>query len=396
MLGAAGAVMRRRSQPLDAIRALAVLAVMTFHAAAVYDFAQLDAAGRWVLRYGFLGVDVFFPLSGYLITSYLVREPRPGHTRVFFLRRFFRIVPLYMAALAVFAVASLVTGVEAHLLDRMWIPATFLTGWLVFTDGRDTIPYLITWSVSVEEFAYILFGLLALALRRNFAWVLAAFALAATGLRLWLYAEGFGKGIYYFPPARLDSIALGGLVAIARLRGRAALPWLLLGLALCFPLSAMSEPARQTLLFTKIALGTCVAIAAAERWVGLRRSRLLEPLAAIGFYSYFLYLFHFFVIYALGYAFAAAGIAAGFWTMSALTLVLTTAAAAASYTVFEGPLMRLGRGLERSRFVQPRPSSEASQPGRPAASSWASPASTRRDDGSDGAASEARPGGSGA
>lgn len=340
-----------RSALLDCIRALAVIMVVIFHVT-VTDLGGvvlgpdgLDAAGAWFQRYGFLGVDIFFPLSGFLITSFLLKFSGNQAIGTFFLRRFFRIVPLYMLALVVFAAGAIVTGVEADLLDRMWINATFLTGWYVFFEGRSTVPYTITWSLSVEEFAYILFGLAAWMLRKNFVallWGLTAFSII---LRLYLNVQD-AVDIYYFPPARLDSIAIGGLVAAAHYYNKRPLLWLTGGLALAFAIGFLDGPFRPTMLFLKLTLGTCIVISLIQSYALKFRSPLTFPFAVIGFYSYFIYLFHYFVIFGLDMVLGVVGLQIGVWPFSLAVIALTTGAGYLSYALFEGPLMTLGRRLE--------------------------------------------------
>ncbi|MEX0351337.1 MAG: acyltransferase family protein [Paracoccaceae bacterium] len=341
--------MSQRSELLDCIRAVAVTMVVIFHvvAAGFYDTSADTVAGLFQ-RYGFLGVDIFFPLSGFLITSFLLKYSDNQAIKTFFLRRFFRIVPLYALALIVFIVAALVTGIDANLLDRTWINATFLTGWYIFLEGRETVPYTITWSLSVEEFAYILFGIAAWLIRRNFVALLWAITLLSIGLRFWLNLQD-AVDVYYFPPARLDSIAIGGLLAAALHYGKRPLPWLAGGLVLAILLSQFGDELRQTMLFLKLTLATCMVILAIQTWAPEFRSRPTFPFAVIGFYSYFIYLFHYFFIYALEIGLSVTGIEMGFWVFCLVVVAATTFAGHVSYVLFEGPLMKFGRGLEPER-----------------------------------------------
>ena len=352
--------MAGRSMPLDALRCLAVTLVVGFHVAVESDPAGFDALAAWVRRYGMLGVDIFFPLSGFLITGFLLRRHAPGDIRIFFLRRLFRIVPLYLVAVGTYALASALTGREAHLLPDLWIPLTFLTGWMIFERGAEAVPYTITWSLSVEEFAYILFGLVALAVGRRLVVVLGAVALGAMALRFSLLSGGASE-VYFYPPARLDSIALGGLLAAMRPaesgRWRLALGAMGAGLALSLALFWFADRALSaTAFYSCVSFATCIAIAlmagplaTGARRLGEGQGILGSPLrlaALIGFYSYFIYLFHYFFVFAVGMAFSAADLAPGVWTWTAATMAATTLAAAVSHRFFEAPLMRLGRALE--------------------------------------------------
>ena len=352
--------MAGRSMLLDSLRCVAVVLVVAFHVAVESDPAGFDALAAWVRRYGMLGVDIFFPLSGFLITGFLLRRHAPGDIKVFFLRRLFRIVPLYLAAVGTFALASILTGRETHLLPDLWIPLTFLTGWMIFERGAEAVPYTITWSLSVEEFAYILFGLVALLVGRRLVVVLAAVALGSAVLRYALIANGADE-VYFYPPARLDSIALGGLLAAMRPseagRWPAALAATGAGLALSAALFWFGDPALSaTAFYSCVSFGTCAAIAlmagplsAGARQLGESRGLAggaLRLVALIGFYSYFIYLFHYFFVFGTGIAFGIAGLSPGVWTWTAATMVATTVAAAISHRFFEAPLMRFGRALE--------------------------------------------------
>ena len=368
--------MANRSMPLDALRCLAVSLVIGFHVAVESDPIALDAAARWLGRYGPLGVDIFFPLSGFLITGFLLRRHAPADIRVFFLRRVFRILPLYLAAVATYAVASMMTGNETDLIARLWIPLTFLTGWMIFADGAATVPYTITWSLSVEEFAYILFGLAALAAGRRLVAVLAGVAIFAILLRIALISNG-ATDVHFLPPARLDAIAIGGLLAALRpaegTRWRQIAPPLALGAAAAFALWYWSAaPAfSATGWYLAITFSTCTAItllvgplATGGRHLSEAQGLLgglLRFSALIGFYSYFIYLFHYFAVFGVNLILDQAGLSLGYWLRCALVLMLTTLAAAVSHRWFEAPMMRLGRWLEIGRLQR-----EAQPPAAPA------------------------------
>jgi len=334
--------------PLDSIRAVAILAVLIYHVAGRYDQTMLDPVAQLFRRYGLLGVDVFFPLSGYLIVGFLLRRFSDHDIKVFFQRRFFRIVPLYMAAVTAFLIVSLVLGVERENAGRIWIAYLFLTGWMIFFDGPETVPYTITWSLSVEEFAYVLFGLAAWLARRQLPAFLLIIAVAAMALRIHLNLSGY-LAVYNFPPARLDSIAIGGLTAV--LAGRAVRGLLpgLAALAVVSYLVALWVPELwSSLKYTFITFGTCFVIVLFETRFQGARNLPLSWFSAIGFYSYFTYLFHLFNIELLLmlWARAAPGTAAPFWGVVLVALILTQVQAVLSFRFFEGPLMRYGRRHE--------------------------------------------------
>lgn len=337
----------KRSVPLDCIRATAITMVVVFHVATRYPDAALDRVALLFRSYGTLGVDVFFPLSGYLITSFLIRHADAGSIRTFFLRRFFRIVPLYMVAVTIYLVAMRVLELEPEIIDRIWIPYTFLTGWFIFFEGVETVPYTITWSLSVEEFSYIVIGLAALLSRRSLAGFLVLLTGLAIGLRFYFNVEGHG-GIYHFPLTRLDSIAMGGLLAWAMGRGRNVIGPVVLATLGAVALRLLGGAFAPTFLYTLVTCLTLLAIAVSESWLRGYRDPFATAFARVGFYSYFIYLFHFMILEAQLMAERALGIdAVPFWLNAALCLGLSHLAAVVSFRWFEGPMLQFGRRLER-------------------------------------------------
>jgi peptidoglycan/LPS O-acetylase OafA/YrhL len=338
---------KNRSALLDTLRALAVTMVVIFHVATRYPADSLDPVARFFLRFGFLGVDIFYPLSGFLITRFLLSHDGPGSIRAFFLRRVFRIIPLYLVAVTIFYIAARVTGYEAGNLGYIWATYTFLTGWFAFAHGPDSVPYTITWSLSVEEFAYLTFGIAAWVARRSFPVFLTIVAVFPFLLRLYLYGAGY-ENIYYFPLARLDSIAMGGLTALLIGRVPHLWAWLLGATVVAFTFWQGGGVFGQAMLFTTVTLAACTAIALAESVFKSVRGRVWDWMAEVGLYSYFIYLFHFFTLYALDMVFRKSGLGLPhFWFMSLLCMGGTFILGWLSFRFFEEPLMMFGRRLER-------------------------------------------------
>lgn len=205
---------------LDGVRAVAVLAVLVFH------------AGFGGLPGGFLGVDVFFALSGFLITGILVRRFRRGTTRAdrpladFWLRRARRLFPaLFLVVLAVSAYRLfLLYGEEAATWGVDIIMAiAYATNWLeiargqdYFTQWLDPSPLLQTWSLSIEEQFYIAIPLVLLVafrvgIRRiPLIWLLAAAAIASASWMAFLYQEGASpERLYFGTDTRAQALLIG-------------------------------------------------------------------------------------------------------------------------------------------------------------------------------------------
>lgn len=348
-----------RSELLDCIRGVAILLIIAFHVATEFPTVDLSPAWLFLRKVAFLGVDAFFPLSGFLITRFLLRRNGPGDIQVFFLRRVVRIVPLYLLANLFYFAGAAAMG-QGDELREAWIPLLFLTGWMILVEGKEAIPFTITWSLSVEEFAYLLVGLSFLWLRRRATLAVLAIGLAALLVRLWLLTEGHPFNlIYSFPPARLDSIALGALTAIAldHKRHQAMLAGLGLGLAAQIGLALLSPLAFKMLLFPAIATAVSMLIVIFTCYLPNFRSRPTAVLAAIGRLAYFIYLFHYFAIRAIEILFDRAGLVPEPLGMMLGATILTWGAAWLSWRWFEGPLIMRAQALEpslmRSRAAGP-------------------------------------------
>jgi len=150
------------------LRAFAILLVMFSHAIWEFDLASLSIPAPLanLLRNGFSGVDLFFVLSGFLITSQLLRRPLTGQTlRRFFLHRFFRIAPAYYVSLTLFLALFLVLPMLAHhnAFDVLSYWAGPYVSHLVFNqDYLFSSPHIAAayWTIPVEMRFYLLCPLL--------------------------------------------------------------------------------------------------------------------------------------------------------------------------------------------------------------------------------------------
>lgn len=328
---------------LDALRALAVLLVIGHHAAFRFPPNADDYIGSTLRRVGWTGVDLFFALSGFLVVSILSKPANRADLAGFFRKRFFRIVPILVVAVGVFGTGQLLLG---RSVGPLAAPLFFLTGYLypIFHDG---IPFTITWSLSVEVTAYILFALVAAQNWRRFPLFLIGLVVLCPLLRLWLI---FGLGwshlsVGYFPLGRLDTIAWGGLAALGLLgrpvRGRTGAALVVLAF-LVILLTFRTLDARLIATLGLSVLGLVSALL-----VRVLADRDVEPsiavgaLASIGLVSYFMYLFHLFAIQCV-LALSSSGllpVGFGFWPAFLLGAALTYGAGLLSWRWFEEPLM---------------------------------------------------------
>ncbi len=219
--------MLRRLPGLDLLRAIAIVWVMLFHS---YIVGGLGERFAMLESYGWMGVDLFFVLSGYLIGSQLLKPLSRGEPQAFgnfYLRRSFRVLPAFLVVLALyFSVPGLR---EADGIQPLWQFLTYTVNLLI--DYQHNQAFSHVWSLCVEEHFYLIFPLLAWWLTRRpsatkFIGVCVAVVLTGMAIRgyVWLhelapaqssFAFGlrFVEGIYYPTYTRLDGLLAGVMLA---------------------------------------------------------------------------------------------------------------------------------------------------------------------------------------
>lgn len=216
-----GAGLLHRVPALDGLRAVAVALVFGTHFTAAVGGRFATVLGTW-WRQGHLGVDCFFVLSGYLITTILLRErgdPR-GLTR-FWKRRALRILPAYFLYLVALMLLARFTRVLADPHDYAMgadAPLFFsFLGNVPNASGRDPGHVLTPlWSLAIEEQFYLLWPFAVRALRPRAAVYLAgALVLTGAALRAILWDSVGAERLYYMTPTRLDGLLVGALLAYA-------------------------------------------------------------------------------------------------------------------------------------------------------------------------------------
>lgn len=303
---------------LDGLRGIAILLVL------IHQLGNLQAdsslAGylfHYTIGFGWTGVQLFFVLSGFLITGILLDTQRASNYFTgFFARRALRIFPLYFASLIIAFLLLPLLGINSPLLahdrpDQIWL-WTYLSNWAqIFGHGSEAFPHY--WSLAVEEQFYLIWPLLLW--RRTPAQCLhICLAVAGTSLlarcAIAWFAVSSSELFYYPSICRADALAFGGAAAAALRMGqwrdwivanRALMVTAALVIAIAGTLTthgfSVHEISGETagylivsLVFALFVIAAATADASGESiwWRALR----WQPLQSLGKYSYAIYIFH--------------------------------------------------------------------------------------------------------
>lgn len=325
---------------LDGLRALSILAVIWHHAGGE------GAPGP--LSRGFHGVSLFFAISGFLITTLLLRE-QDASGRIslprFYLRRTLRIFPLFYVVLALYSVLVLLVERESAagraFFSHLPYFATYTSNWFIERDAGARVIFYFAWSLATEEQFYLVWPSVVRYSRRWWAPVAVMSALLAAHLAgAWAVASGAVSGAS-LPMRILLSVAtpigLGCLAAyLAHRPGGFAFAWQLAGRRFGAPLALAAVVA--SLSFDGV---PDLAIALAMTWlvvsVCLRGDHLLAPALSnapmrhVGTVSYGMYLMHMLAMNVVSRSFPGAGGLLRFIGASVLVVAMATA----SYHLFE-------------------------------------------------------------
>jgi peptidoglycan/LPS O-acetylase OafA/YrhL len=337
-LATPNAIVDHKLRSLDGLRAIAILLVffhhMKDHIPAV-NFAT--RVTKTYLDLGWMGVDLFFVLSGFLITGILLDTRAASNFFAgFYARRVLRIFPLYYLVLTVVIIA----GIELHnpaltatlpLPGDRWLYYCYLTNWLVLWKDTWHGNYLAHfWSLAVEEQFYLFWPLMVWLVRpRAIPWFVGALATLAALIRIaWVHHSGPQQAIALATITRMDALFIGALCAFLyrnrerMLKVRKWLPWVAsmgVGSFVAGVAAINNFPAQTTLLFygsstishtsddqismfteyagfvlLALGFGALVLLAAQAEPENTGMQKLLKSrwLAPIGLYSYGIYVFH--------------------------------------------------------------------------------------------------------
>ena len=352
---------------IDGLRAIAVLSVVVFHA-----FPSL-------LPGGFVGVDVFFVISGYLISTIILGNLAQGHFSFagFYARRIRRIFP----ALAVVLAFCLAAGWFALYADDYALLGKHVAGgagfvsnlvlWSesgYFDQSAKLKPLLHLWSLGIEEQFYLLWPLILFIgwrTRTDMAKLVGALAVVSLLIGLWMTRQD-PVAAFYAPWARFWELLAGGLLAVMHLRHRQrelaggdgdlpteestlppmanamSLGGLLLIAIACVAFGAGDPfPGWRALLPT---VGTCLLIAAGHSAIANRRLLSLAPMRWVGEISYPLYLWHWVLLAYINIKHPEYAPA----SLRGLAVVASVLLATLTYYLVERPLRFGGRGRTKT------------------------------------------------
>jgi peptidoglycan/LPS O-acetylase OafA/YrhL len=335
---------------LDGLRAIAVVAVMLYH---------LGLPG---FDFGFVGVDLFFVLSGFLITSLLVTEHyRTGRINLpqFYLRRALRLFPALLVVLATALILALLFGSareQSTTITGIWSSLLYISNWvLVLMPDANLGPLNSMWSLAVEDQFYIIWTpIIAFLLARHVSkskllliLLLATLASTSAGALNW-YLAGTFPGPALGTHSRAQGLLLGCMLGLLYVWGRfptRARPLMIcaltVALSFTFLLTLHSDTALYTTGYLIIAVGAGGLIVLAVSSPHVARILSFKPLVWVGSISYALYLWHLLI----------------FWYMSSshtgldpivagtLGFVLAFLSAAASYYLVERYFLQLKKRL---------------------------------------------------
>ncbi len=346
---------------LDGLRGVSILAVMSYHIG--------------LIRGGFLGVDIFFVLSGFLITTLLTDEcSRSGSISLgkFYMRRALRLLPV-LVVLAIACDFATVVFARMYLPPEAFVPVVFgmayaslvvlfyVANWVMIS-GQTLWILGHTWSLSIEEQFYLLWPLCLLALLkwiRHRGLILSFLAFGIAASLLWrislVRAHAPVTRVFFGLDTRFDELLVGCIVGVLASWGLLATsrrPQLLLAagaaagaaiLAVLLWRAVWREPAmlQGGVTVAAVSAGMLIADMVARPSGWLARALGREPLVGIGRISYGLYLWHFPIVYGCG-ALAVDGTPPDF-PRAALAIGLTFLVAVASYRWVERPMLRLKR-----------------------------------------------------
>lgn len=359
---------RRNLVALDGLRGLAILGVMCNHSSLPAGTGILRQVARLGFAHGWAGVDLFFVLSGFLITGILLDTREcTNYFRSFYSRRALRIFPLYYSflLLAWLVFPSTVRADWLPMRADWWLYPCYLMNWQVL--WKDVWHANIVghfWSLAVEEQFYFMWPLVVLALRPR--WLLRTLACTEIAILVgrcwWVSQHGANPMLYTATITRMDGLLFGAACAVIVRQYRVprwaveAMPWLSASfLAAYVAVVQFGNPRREdstnlsgglALLAAGFAAILLYAVLTDSERNWLQTGLRWKPLTRVGKYAYGIYVFHvplfYFVSQAVSRLPAAIGEAAWFRCATIVyEFSLAFGLASLSYNFFEKRFLAL-------------------------------------------------------
>lgn len=356
----------RRIVELDGLRGIAILFVVSFHYINNQLVDRTDSLSKAIAKatsFGWVGVDLFFVLSGFLIGSILIaNKSSENYFKTFYVRRLVRIVPNYFLLLIVFvAIWNLPYFASNYFLAGqqeipLWSYFLMVHNFYMASFhslGNDALS--ITWSIGIEEQFYIIFPFIVFFAKRSWLpWILGLLIVSAIGVRS-LFEHWIPK--YVLLPSRMDGLSIGFLIAYFNYTGAlqthkqkiiSSLTIVLFCvLAACAYLYwRYTDLGSSKHTFFAIAFGILVvyALALPKTWFGaILRNRAL---VWVGTISYSLYLFHYMILGLVHHFTGQTGIGIADFQDVIFSIVAFALSLFISWTVFnllEQPMVKIGK-----------------------------------------------------
>lgn len=360
--------MQSRDSALDGLRGIAILLVIFHHTGLNLSPAHLQLP--WVQIFSrvtehfWSGVDLFFVLSGYLITGILLNTRHsPNYYSAFYLRRAVRIFPLYYSVLIPLFIFVFLANSMGHRFGHFdlnpWIITTALTytlNFLISIPGtHDQVPLLLThfWSLCVEEQFYAFWPPLVRRLSTiSLKTLIVFFIFMSLAFRIGFWILDFRHAMGAFPLSRLDGLACGAGIAILCSESNGFRYWR--PVAITTSLGFLAQMCMDTGYYFPRVLPRSLAILAfaaiLARIVTFPKSRIRTAidrpwLRFFGKYSYALYIIHPFVLFVVAHRLPRNLVppALDFFQFQILIVAISTAAALLTWRFIESPALNLKR-----------------------------------------------------
>jgi peptidoglycan/LPS O-acetylase OafA/YrhL len=369
---------------LDGVRGLAILIVMIGHFAIGFETGgAADTVLKTLMQTGWAGVDIFFVLSGFLITGILLEAKGASHYfRNFYARRVLRIFPVYYAFLFLFFVVLPIVKPPAPggpfdgwNVSQWWFWTYLSNLQILFPAWPRPEPLSHFWSLAVEEQFYLFWpAVVLIASRKGLTRTCITFMIFSIVLRIWLQTTAINPTAgYRITPARLDTLGTGALLAILardpmwwpriRLFAPKAILGCLVGLfVISIPTRSMLQTGFliQAIGYTLLAFtgASLIVFSIDPQSVNKRVVRFLRTpfMRFFGKYSYAMYIFHFPLAWFLEnagfgvnrYPTIAGSHIPGVIAFSVVTTILTTIAALLSWNILEKNCLKLKKYFPRA------------------------------------------------